>query len=209
MSLLPLDLPVPADLNHRWAALAGVNASRGWDHVTCEGPLRYHDDGGGNWAAMVLLPHGRVLLFGHDHEYSDTYFGPAAAYFGEPETDLLAGAPGWWGEALAAHHSEQLGEWVGFVYGWKEGRWSRADYAADDGFSALNLPVLSHEAAVKDLTATLEGLADGATRPVDPGAVDGLVMAGPAVTADQLRGVLPPSLDADAGAARAARFRLG
>lgn len=64
---------------------------------------------------MVLLPQGRALLFGHDHEYSDAYYGEAAVYFGEPETDLLAQAPPWWGEALTAHHSQQLGEWVGFV----------------------------------------------------------------------------------------------
>lgn len=209
MSLQPLDLPVPVDLNHRWAAIAAINASRGWDHVTCEGPLRYHDDGGGNWAAMVLLPQGRVLLWGHDHEYSDTYFREAAAYFGEPETDLLAGAPAWWGEALAAHHHQHLGEWVGFVYGWEGGRWQRADYEPDDGFTALSLPMLSHEATVQDLVSALESKSLGSARPVDLQLVDGLVMAGPAMTAEQLRAVLPPSLDSAAGAARAARFRLG
>lgn len=209
VSLRPLDLPVPADLNHRWAAVAGINASRGWDHVTCDGPLRYHDDGGGNWAAMALLPEGRALLFGHDHEYSDTYFGEAAAYFGEPETDLLAGAPAWWGEALTEHHHQQLGEWVGFVYGWEGGSWQRASYERDDGFSALNLPMLSHEATVQDLVSALASQSFGSAGPADPQLVDGLVIAGPAVTVDQLRAVLPASLDAGAGAARAARFRLG
>ncbi len=206
MSLVPLDVPNPATLNHRWAVIAAVLAGVGWGHdvQVDERGVRLHHDGGGNWVAMALLPQGRALLFGHDHEYSETYFREAAAYFEEPETDLLAGAPAWWGEALDSHVTSGVGEWVGFVYGWEAGRWHRASYPAADGFNAALLPPVTHERTVETITATLDFRG---TSPA-PGAVDRLVHAGPAVDEQLLADVTGPDLDHRAGAAAAARFML-
>ena len=109
------------------------------------GRLWHYDDGGGNYAELVLLDGGRAVLYGHDHEYSETYFREAAAYFEEEETDLLAGAPPWWGEVLPQAEFQ----WIGFVYGYEDGAWARAAYEPDDGFASLALPAASEERLIE------------------------------------------------------------
>lgn len=201
MSLVPVDLDNPANLNHRWASLAAVAAARGWaDNIFAEGVMRHYDDGGGNWARMALLPGGRAVLFGNDHEYSETYWREAAGYFGEEETDLVAGAPAWWEETVSAHRGDE--GWVGFIYGWEDGRWLRAEYAVDDGFTSVGLSTVSHEATVAELASALS---DGSPT---PSAIEALVQAGPGINADQLAAVIPPHWDVDAGVAAARACRL-
>ena len=136
-SLIRLDIPSPRSLRGGWAAYAAVLASRGWgrDAYATADAWFFHD-GGGNWACLRLKQKDQLVLLGHDHEYSETYFGEAAAYFEEPETDLLAGAPDWWSFNL---DPQPYGEWVGFVYGWNGQAWQRAAYDADDGFESVGL----------------------------------------------------------------------
>lgn len=137
MSLVILDLPSPASLRGGWAAFSAVCASRGWkdDSYATTDEWRYHD-GGGNWACLRFLGDGRGVLVGHDHEYSETYFGEAAEYFNEEETDLLANAPDWWRQNLSG---SPFGDWLGFIYGWDGMRWQRASYEKSDGFKMLGL----------------------------------------------------------------------
>ncbi|CAM4097985.1 proteophosphoglycan 5 [Janibacter anophelis] len=210
MSLRDLDLPTPTDLNHRWAAEAAIWNARGWDDVRAEGPVRHHGDGGGNWASMVLLPEGRALLFGQDHEYSQTFAGETAQEFGVEPTDILAGAPAWWGEALEQHFNQEFGPWVAFAYGWEDGRWQRAEYAAEDGFEELELPFLSHDDTVASLVDFLDttALDEQLEAEVDQEAVDALVQAGPAVTEEQLAAVAFSGWDVAKGVAAARAFVL-
>ena len=137
MPLIRLALPTPAALRGGWAALAAVCAAQGWTGDVYATPdAWFYHDGGGNWVILRFLGQGRAVLLGNDHEYSQTYFGAAATYFGEEETDLLKDAPAWWREAL---DPSPLGEWIGFVYGWDGTAWHRADYTAPDGFDAVGL----------------------------------------------------------------------
>ncbi|WP_433505217.1 hypothetical protein ACQP04_01065 [Pseudonocardia halophobica] len=137
MTLVALDLSTPAEMRGRWAAFAAICATRGWAGSCFAEPGRWHyDDGGGNWADLRLLG-DRAVLIGNDHEYSDTYFRAAAEYFGEPETDLLAGAPDWW--APPAEAAAAAGEWVGLVYGF-DGGWSRAPTRSPTGSAASGCP---------------------------------------------------------------------
>ncbi|WP_181783428.1 proteophosphoglycan 5, partial [Pseudonocardia pini] len=171
--MITLDLPTPAEMRGRWAAFAAVCAARGWgDGCRADGPRWHYDDGGGNWADLHLFPGERAVLLGNDHEYSETYFRGAAEYFGEPETDLLAGAPDWW--APPAEAAMAAGEWVGFVYGF-DGGWQRAEYAIPDGFASVGLPAVSDEAC-RDLALAFVEKAPGLEgRDPDPRAVDALV----------------------------------
>ena len=199
MSLLTLDLPAPAALRPGWAALAAVHAARGWDDVRADARDWVYHDGGGNWACLRWLGGGRAVLFGHDHEYSETYWGAAAEFFGEPGTDLLAGAPVWWGADLAPPPE---GEWVGFVYGW-DGLWRRAPYAAEDGFRSVGLV----EACVGAAEHLLPYAADapGLGGEPDPGALAALVEADAAITPALVEAAVP-GWDAAAGAAAGRRF---
>ena len=73
--------------------MAAVCRSRGWnDSVYATSNEWFYHDGGGNWCTLRFLAKHRAVLLGHDHEYSHTYFGTAADYFDEEETDLLADA---------------------------------------------------------------------------------------------------------------------
>ena len=121
MSLVKIDLPSPIELRGGWAALAAVCAARGWrDDVYAKINKWLYHDGGGNWACLRFNDKDKAVLFGHDREYSETYYGKAAKYFEEEETDLLADAPDWWGEDLSV---ESFGEWIGFIYGWNGHKW--------------------------------------------------------------------------------------
>ncbi len=103
MALVPVDLPSPADLRGGWAALAAVEAAQGWDgSVWATDDDWYYNDGGGNWAAIRFQEGDRAVLIGHDHECSKTYFRPLwrSTVVDTEETDLLSGAPDWWGKSL-------------------------------------------------------------------------------------------------------------
>ncbi|MGC0366575.1 hypothetical protein ABH922_004559 [Rhodococcus sp. 27YEA15] len=161
-----LDLPPPEQMGRRWSLHAAVLAARGprWSdstHARVPGTWHY-DDGSGNWADLRLVTGKRAVLIGHDHEYSDTYFGAAAEYFGEKETDLLADTPSWWSQAIADYltGSEQENIWIGFVYGFDGKNWSRASYSADDGFTALDPPFLADDNLVDTVARQLAGYAD-------------------------------------------------
>lgn len=193
-----VELPAPGWMRARWAAFAAVSAAQGWgDGCRATGSVWHYDDGGGNWADLHLVGADRAVLIGHDHEYSETYHGRAAEYFGEPETDLLAGAPDWWAPPVRA--AEEEGLWVGFAYGFADGAWLRAEYDADDGFDSLNPPFADDARCRELITDLTRGHAT-------PAAVDALVAAGADVTAELVAAVVGPDLDAAAGAAAARRF---
>lgn len=199
MTLVEVPLPGPLSMRGRWAAFAAVCAARGWaDSCHADGEVWHYDDGGGNWARMRLLDAGRAVLFGHDHEYSETYFRDAADYFDEEETGLLAGAPPWWGEALEGHKA--VGEWVGFVYGHEDGVWRRAAYELDDGFEAVNVP------AVDDLRCR-ELIAEFTEGRAAEEAVTALIAADGEVDEALVAAVVPAGWDVAAGVAAARRFR--
>ena len=200
MPLVTLDLPTPAVMRGRWAAFASVCAARGLsDGCWARDGLWHYDDGGGNWADLHLLDRRRAVLVGHDHEYSETYFAEAAAYFGEEETDLLAGAPDWW--APPARKAAADGLWVGFVYGFDGVRWQRAAYEPDDGFGSLAIPAASDERC-------RELVEEFAEDEVDAAAVETLMAADAEITPAMLRDVRTgDGWDPIAGAAAALGFR--
>jgi hypothetical protein len=192
----------------RWAAFAAICTARGWGRdCHADGTVWHFDDGGGNWADLHHVGDGRAVLVGHDHEYSDTYFAAAADYFQEPETDLLAGAPDWW--APPARAAMDRGLWVGFVYGYEDGAWRRAEYEPSDGFESVGLPATDDARCrelVVEFTQEAPGLAGGEP---DPRAVDALIAADARVTEAHVRAVIGPTgWDAAAGAAAAQAFLL-
>lgn len=209
MGLVPIDLPTPAQLRGGWAAFAAVCATRGWArHCHADGPVWHFDDGGGNWADLHHYDGGRAVLVGHDHEYSETYFGGAAEYFGQTETDLLDGAPAWWATPLPRYTEQQ--NWLGFIYGFESGLWQSADYDLDDGFGSVGLP------AAMDLDSLHEHLLayteDAPARPAPPTRADtvALVDADGAATVALLApivGAAGPKWDPAAGVAAARLFR--
>ena len=206
MGLVTIDVPEPREMRGRWAAFAAVRAARGWGRgCHAAGAVWHFDDGGGNWADLHHVGGGRAVLVGHDHEYSDTYFGAAAEYFQEPETDLLAGAPDWW--APPARAAMDRGLWVGFVYGFEDGVWRRAEYELDDGFDSVGLPAVDDERCrelVVEFTQDAPGLAGGGP---DPRAVDALIAADADVTEAHVRALIGPTgWDPAAGAAAAREF---
>lgn len=203
MSLIDVDLPSPAEMRDGWAALAAVLASRGWGEFAYAEPDQWlYHDGGGNWACLRFVEKNRFLLVGHDHEYSETYYGEAAKYFQEDETDLLSGAPDWWSSRL---DPRPYGEWIGFVYGWNGTKWQRARYDVPDGFEQVGL--LS-ACSVKN-TELLKEHAIGApglsSKPPRAEALSALVSAGANMTAETLERVVP-GWDTRAGVAAAKRF---
>jgi hypothetical protein len=206
MSLESVDLPSIEVLKGRWAAYSAVMAALGYaSGCIADGPHWHYDDGGGNFADLMLYSDGRAVLFGNDHEYSQTYFREAAAYFQEPETDLLAGAPSWWGDPLPTGNDQ----WIGFVYGFEAGSWRRAVYDLDDGFNSLGLPAASGE-RFADL---VEGFVSSAGRrsdvdfTPDRSSIKALAQAGANLAAAELLAVLGPVPgDVEAGVAAARAF---
>jgi hypothetical protein len=200
MPLVSLDLPPVQELRGRWAAYAAVMASIGSAGLChAKGQVWHYDDAGGNWCDLILFADGRAVLQGNDHEYSETYFREAAAYFDEPETDLLAEAPAWWGEHLPPIAE---GEWVGFIYGY-DGSWQRAEYELEDGFISVGLPALSDDSLVEAVT---EFVGQDSHQPAKE-AVIALAVAGPRLGADQLAAVFGPApADLSAGVVAARAF---
>jgi hypothetical protein len=206
MPLVPVDLPAPNELRNRWAAYAAVMAALGFGDLSNATPQRWHyDDAGGNWAELVLLDDGRALLFGHDGEYSETYFREAAEYFEEEETDLLADAPDWWGSVLP--RGEDL--WIGFVYGFENDVWQRADYDLEDGFESVGNPAF-FDARLQDLVAEFingRGTDAGIEHTPASDAITALSERGPLLTEEDLAAVFGPvSGDLVAGVAAARAF---
>ena len=179
-------------------------ASRGWgkDVYATSSQWAYHD-GGGNWISLRFKEKNRIVLLGHDHEYSNTYFGEAATYFGEEETDLLAGAPNWWSFDLEPH---PFGEWIGFIYGWDGTNWRRASYEASDGFDSIGLlDACSMESTdlLRDFAADAPGLKG---QPPSPEALRSLVAADANIDPSLLEAVVP-GWDIAAGVEAGRRFR--
>ncbi|RZB14479.1 proteophosphoglycan 5 [Streptomyces sp. F001] len=204
MGLVALDLPAPAQLRGRWAAFAAVCAARKWGSMChAEGRVWHFDDAGGNWLKLHHLDEGRAVLTGNDHEYSETYYGPAAEEFSEEETDLLAGAPDWWRPVV--QQTLDAEDYVGFVYGFDGADgWKRAEYSVDDGFRSVGLPALSLEETRESITVftrNAPGL-NGAAPP--QAAVDALIAADGDVTEDHVIAVIGKGgWDPAAGAAAA------
>ncbi|MGI5195752.1 proteophosphoglycan 5 [Streptomyces sp. CA-288835] len=206
MGLVTLDLPAPTQLRGRWAAFAAVLAARGWGSGCCARASVWHyDDGGGNWVDLYHLGEDRAVMLGNDHEYSETYYGPAAEYFGEEETDLLAGAPDWWRPVVS--RAMATDEYVGFVYGFDGARWQRAEYDLPDGFLSVGLPALNDDRIHKSVISHTRGAPGlgGAEPPAD--AIDALIAADGDVTEAHVTAVIGKGgWDAAAGAAAAREF---
>lgn len=155
----PVEIPAPDVLWTRWATLAAALGAVGFDDVWTVGDGgAHHDDHGGNWSHLSLVEGGRAVLYGYDHEYSETVDA-------EPPVDVLAGAPDWLPWAELTRHAED--DQLGYVY-WHDGRtWGRAPYDEADGLR-------STAGAVLDETSTLAELYDfvvqwGDYEPVDAG----------------------------------------
>jgi hypothetical protein len=203
MPLVKLELPSPRSLRAGWAALSVVCAARGWADSAYAKPDRWlYNDGGGNWACLLFQEDGKAVLVGHDHEYSETYFRESAKYFGEEETDLLAGAPAWWGRDL---NPVPYGEWIGFVYGWDGAVWQRANYELPDGFRSVGL-LKACSFGGMELLSTFASDAPGlGGNSPDPAALETLVAADGKVTPVMLEAVVP-GWDIAAGVGAAKKF---
>lgn len=201
--LVTINLPSPSALRGGWAALAAVMASRGWtkDVFATASDWVYHD-GGGNWLVLRRHQQDRIVLFGHDHEYSYTYFREAAEYFDIEETDLLAGAPGWWDTNLEPN---PFGDWIGFIYGWDGSRWQRAAYDEQDGFEQVGLLRACSTEDTELLGQHCEDAPGLNGRPPSPDALKVLVDADADITASLLEAVVP-GWDIDTGVAAGRRF---
>jgi len=188
----------------RWAAFAAICAARGRAKgCYADGQHWHFDDGGGNWADLHHVGGGRAVLVGNDHEYTNTYYANAAAYFQEPETDLLAGAPDWWAPPVRA--VVERGDWLGFAYGF-DGTWRRAPYDLDDGFESLAIPAVSDERC-RDLVSAFAARSPALTGPPDPAAIDALIAADADVSEAHVTAVIGAGAwDAAAGAAAARAF---
>lgn len=197
MTLVPVELAVPEQLRRRWAAYSAVMAAIGFaDASWATGNLWHYDDGGGNWCELVVAGSGRALLFGQDHEYSET------AWAEEP-VDLFAGAPSWWAEQLKPVLD---GRQIGFVYGYEDA-WQRAGYGLSDGFAELSPPAESAESLVEAIADFVAQYADdhGAEHVPSRDAVLGL--DGPELTESQMSAVLGPApADLAAGVTAARAF---
>lgn len=186
-----------------WAALAAVSASRGWNrNIYASSHQWLYHDGGGNWACLRFQDAGKAILLGHDHEYSDTYFGKAAEYFSEEETNLLAEVPDWWSLDL---NPTPLGEWIGFIYGWDGHCWQRAAYDKHDGFEQVGLLgacSLNSTELLGQFAMDAPGLRGN---PPSFAALSALVAADGKVTSALLDAVVP-GWDIAAGVAAARKF---
>ena len=205
MTLVQLDLPDPMAMRGRWAALAAVRAAAGrGEQCRALGALWHYDDGHGSWAELHHLGDGRAVLLGQDRNESQTFYAEASDFFEEPETDLLAGAPGWWEPPVRRAREEQL--FLGFVYGYDGSVWQRADYESEDGFKAFRLPALSSEWTREAVVATARH-----SRMPEPSqeSVDALIAADAALDTAAVSAVVPGGWDAEAGAVAGRLFLAG
>ncbi|MER6304762.1 hypothetical protein [Streptomyces sp. NPDC001657] len=147
-------LPAPDVLWSHAATLAAWSAEQllpvhNYRHD--EAGLRSEDVGNG-WWALSWVEDGRAVLYGIDHDYSETVSL-------SPPLDLLADGPSWlpwqWLDEVIAG-----GEEIGFVYWWDGRAWGRAPYPAevrDDGVRGM---VPADDSEVRQVCADL--VADGA-----------------------------------------------
>ena len=198
MELAVVDLPALAQLRDRWAAASAVLTALGFPAAASarEGHWRW-DDGGGNWAEVVVAAHERAVLLGWDR----TAHGRPAR---RADGALLADAPGWWSAPLRGRTED-----IGFVLGWDGVAWSRVATELPDGARA-GLPV-DAESLYGVVDSYVDGVADdqglGDWRTPWP-AVAALGAAGPELTVQQLADVLGPlTADLPAGVVAAQRFR--
>lgn len=204
MALLPVDMDAaPGDISALLAVDAAVRAAVGLDHHRpTAGALHWAADDEA-WMALVRPGDGRALLVGWHPEFSLTEGGGRS---GEPGTDLVGDAPGWWRRGV--EHARAQDRYLGFLYGWDGARWWRLDQPDDDGFDPELFPVTP--LALRDI---IDGLADDTLLDApDPDAVDALIAAGPHLTADHLSAVLHapdgwPEVDIEAGVKAAAEYR--
>ena len=201
-TLIKIDFPSPMNLRGGWAALAAICAARGWSDVAyATSDQWFYHDGGGNWACLRFKEKDKVVLLGHDHEYSETYYGKAAEFFGEEETDLLKGAPDWWGYDLRTYPFE----WIGFIYGWDGENWQKVNYDKPDGFDSLGLPKalsVTNTEMLSEFASDAPGLKG--KRP-DPEMLEAVVVADAAITHSLLEAVIP-GWDIKAGVLAAQKF---
>ena len=203
MPLIDIDLPAPAALRGGWAALAAVCASRGWTRdVRAEADQWLFHDGGGNWACLRFVEKDKILLVGHDHEYSETYYGEAASYFEEKETDLLDGAPAWWRTKI---DPLPFGDWIGFVYGWNGRTWQRAAYDLPDGFEELGLLNACSVSGTDGLAEFAAGAPGLQGLPANTDTLRALVSANASIPPALLERAVP-GWNIDAGVAAAEKF---
>jgi hypothetical protein len=203
MQLIDVDLPSPKELRGGWAALAAVYAARGWkNEVYATSKQWLYHDGGGNWACLRFKEINKAVLIGHDHEYSETYFGEAAKYFGVEETNLLAGAPEWWAHNL---DPRPFGEWIGFIYGWDGQKWQKANYDKHDGFESVGLLSacsIGDTELLKMISSDAPGLKGNIP---SPDSLRSLVNADGNISKSLLETVVP-GWDIEAGVAAARKF---
>ncbi|MGC4891865.1 hypothetical protein [Micromonospora sp. DT227] len=208
-----VDLAGPAVLWGRWGVLGATLAALGHDDVWwIDADGAHHDDHGGNWGRLVLVADDRAVLFGYDHEYSDTVDA-------SPPIDLLAGAPAWlpWAELVRHADDDQLG----YVYWHEHGDWHRVRYPdrVADGLPQTVGAVLDADRARRELAEVVFEWAghdvDGEAERVDVAThADRLLAAaaGHSVDAAALTGLLgrvrSVPVDLDAALASAARAGL-
>ncbi|WP_153040321.1 hypothetical protein [Actinoplanes sp. TFC3] len=142
-----VELSDPHTMWRRWATLAAALTAVGYDDTwLVPGAGAHHDDGGGNWAHLALIEGGRAVLYGYDHEYSDTVGA-------DPPLDLLAGAPAWlpWPALTACAAQDQLG----YALWYDHGNWHRVAYpdGLNDGLGSTAGPVLDEQAARDELAS--------------------------------------------------------
>lgn len=190
-------------------ALGGIRGdlrvpAPGW-HCWADGPVWHFDDSGGNRAELHHLAAGRAVLIGHDHEYSETYYSPAAEEFGEDETDVLAESPDWWRPVVERILAAK--DYVGFVYGFDGSAWKRADYSTEDGFHSVGLPALSFEKSRESIISFAQDAPGLGGSAPSPAAVEALIAADGDVTEAHVSAVIGTSgWDPAAGAAAARKF---
>ncbi len=203
MSLVKVDFPAPKELRGGWAAFAAVVAAKGWGDsaYATEDQWLYHD-GGGNWVCLRFKAKNQAILIGHDHEYSETYYGEAANFFEEEETDILKGAPEWWGFDL---NPMPFGEWIGFVYGWDGQNWQRSNYDEADGFDSVNLKAACSLNDLEMLRVFSQDAPGLNGIPAGDEILKALVSADANISAELLEAVVP-GWDIEAGISAAKKF---
>ncbi len=202
MALTKVDIATPLEMRGGWAANAAVWSAYGWDDsFYATDNLWSFYDGGGNWACIRFRNKNQAVLFGHDHECSNTYFRESAKYFQEEETNLLEEAPHWWEEELAFPDGQ--GPWIGFIYGWDGRQWWRANYDIDDGFNQVGL---LDSMKVKGTNSISDSVKDF-SRPVIESDIQALVDADGAITEEMLEAVMP-GYNIKSGVQAANRFLL-
>ncbi|BDM70304.1 hypothetical protein HEK616_37910 [Streptomyces nigrescens] len=155
----PPHLPSPDVLWSHAATLAAWSSEQQLpvhNYRLDETGLRSADVGNG-WWALSWVEGGRAVLYGIDHDYSDTV-GLA------PPVDLLADGPSWlpwqWLDDVITG-----GEEIGFVYWWDGREWARAPHPVEVHDDGVHSMVPADDSEVRQVCDAL--VTDGA----DPAAV--------------------------------------